>query len=260
MKGAVIGDIAGSRFEWDNCRSRDFELFHPASAFTDDTVLTCAVARAFLDADGAPDLAALTACLQDFGRRYAGRGYGGRFCRWLQEADPAPYNSWGNGAPMRCSAAGWAARSLAQAEEWGGLTAEPTHNHPEGKKAAALTAGMIFLGRGGASPSDLLAYAAGKEYRPLGSGRARAEYRFDVSCRGTMPAVLAALGESDGFEDTIRRAVAIGGDSDTIAAIAGSVAEAVYGVPEVLWQGAERYLTEELADIVARFYRRFVRA
>ena len=255
MKGAIIGDIVGSVYEFHNIKTKDFPLLSPQSRFTDDTVMTVAVAMGLLAA-GKEDndlTEALTDAMLDYGSRYPHRGYGGRFRRWLHAVEPRPYNSWGNGAPMRCSSAGWLAAAPEKAFELGMYTAGPTHNHPEAMKAAGVTAMLIWHARHGMSKERLRACAA-KWYELPRLDEIRPDYSFDVSCAGTMPPALSAFFESESFEDAIRYAVSVGVYSDTIAAITGSIAEAYYGVPEELWQRASRYLSEELIKDVEKFY------
>ena len=256
MKGAIIGDIVGSVYEFHNIKTKAFPLFSPRSRFTDDTVMTTAIAMGLLSAHEEDcDLSeALTESMHMYGNRYPNRGYGGRFRKWLRSSDPHPYNSWGNGAPMRYSPAGWLASSPEKAFELGMYTAGPTHNHPEAMKAAGVTAMLIWQARHG-MPMKELRELAEKWYSLPVLDKIRPGYTFDVSCAGTMPAALSAFFESTSFEDAIRSAVSVGGDSDTIAAITGSLAEAYYGVPEELWQKACRYLSDELIRNVEAFYK-----
>ena len=255
MRGAIIGDIVGSVYEFHNIKTKAFPLWSPAGKFTDDSVMTVAVAMALLkEADDHDQIIDnITESMQDYGNRYRHRGYGGRFRQWLRASDPQPYNSWGNGAPMRCSSAGWLAGTPEEAYDLGGLTAAPTHNHPESYKAAGVTAMLIWHARHGMTKDDLRAIAD-KHYDIPVLDDIRADYDFDVSCMGTMPVALAAFFEGSDFEDVIRSAVSIGGDSDTIAAIAGSIAEPYFGIPDGLWERACAYLSDELIDNVDEFY------
>lgn len=255
MKGAIIGDIVGSVYEFNNIKTKAFPLWSPAGKFTDDSVMTVAVAMALMEGTDDRDrlLDAVTDYMHDYGNRYRHRGYGDRFRRWLRSTDPQPYNSWGNGAPMRCSAAGWIAGTPEEAYDLGGLTAAPTHNHPESYKAAGVTSMLIWHARHG-MPKDQLCELAEKYYTLPVLDDIRDEYTFDVSCMGTMPVALSAFFESTDFEDAIRNAVSIGGDSDTIAAITGSIAEAYYGTPDKLWERACAYLSDELIENVNSFY------
>ena len=255
IKGAIIGDIVGSVYEFHNIKTKDFPLFSEYSRFTDDTVMTVAVAMGLLAAhkDDCDLSETLTESMHMYGNRYPHRGYGGRFKKWLRAVDPHPYNSWGNGAPMRCSSAGWLASSPEKAFELGMFTAGPTHNHPEAMKAAGLTSMLIWDARHGMGKEELRSLAD-KWYKLPVLDEIRVSYSFDVSCAGTMPVALSAFFEGVSFEDSIRNAISIGGDSDTIAAITGSLAEAFYGVPEDLWRQASRYLSNELIQNVEVFY------
>ncbi len=260
MIGAIVGDIAGSPYEFHNIKTKDFPLFSRRSRPTDDSIMTLAVARALLDAADNP--AALPSAavrrMQEFGRRYPRVGYGSTFYRWLFIPDPRPYNSWGNGAAMRVSACGWAARTLDEALAFSDAVTGVTHNHPEGLKGARATTAAIYLLRTGMSVADVLAHIR-KHYYPLDFtlDDIRPDYEFDVSCQGSVPQALEAFFEADGFEDTIRNAVSIGGDSDTIAAIAGAVAEARWGVPDALraeaWTRLDGFLRETVEAFEARF-------
>ena len=256
MKGAIIGDIVGSVYEWHNIKTKEFELLPDSCFFTDDTVMTVAVGVGLMNAfERNGDIEEfLTDALHDYGNRYPGRGYGGHFRHWLQSSDPRPYNSLGNGAPMRCSPAGWLASTPEKAFELGMYTAGPTHNHPEAMKAAGVTAMLIWHARHGMTKEALRELAV-KAYELPVLDEIRDSYSFDVSSMGTMPVALSAFFESRDFEDAIRNAISIGGDSDTIAAITGSIAEAFYGVPEEIWAEASGYLTDELRENVEQFYR-----
>ena len=265
MIGAIVGDIAGSRFEFDNLKSKEFALLVSRGEeerhcyFTDDTVMTLAVAQAILDwrANGADDMADLSASavrrMQEFGRRYPCAGYGGHFAQWISESDPLPYNSWGNGAAMRVSACGWAGRTLDEVKAMSRAVTEVTHNHPEGIKGAEATAVCVFLARQGKSKDEIKAYVE-ERYYPLDFtlNEIRPTYDFDVSCQGSVPQALEAFFESTSFEDAIRNAISIGGDSDTIGAICGAVAEAFYGVPEEIRAKALTFLPQHLADVLKR--------
>ena len=254
MKGAILGDIVGSVYERHNTKSKAFPLFSPVGRFTDDTVLTCAVAKALMSDDADVDLLEeLTYRLQQFGLLYPHAGYGGAFKRWFRSDYPQPYNSWGNGAPMRCSPAGFVAGSAEKAYALGEATAEPTHNHPEGLKAAGLTAELVWRARHGESRETLRERAL-ELYELPALDEARPTYEFTESSQGTMPVALAAFFESTDFEDAIRNAISVGGDSDTIGAITGAIAEAYYGVPDELWRKATLYLDDYLLKIVTEFY------
>lgn len=255
MKGAIIGDIVGSIYEFHNIKTKDFPLFQDSCTFTDDTIMTCAVANAFRIADqqGRPLYDNLIGFMQAFGRHFPQRGYGGHFEDWLYQDDPKPYHSFGNGAPMRVSSAGFLGDTPERARELGIITAMPSHNHPDSLIAAGLTAELIWRARHGESKEDLRKRAE-SFYQLPSLDEIRPDYEFDVSCQGTMPVALAAFFESTDFVDAIRNAISVGGDSDTIACITGAIAEAYYGVPESVWLMARRKLTATLAQTVDDFY------
>ena len=270
MIGAIVGDIAGSRFEWHNRKSKRFtflkgehESRHPCR-FTDDSVMTLAVADAIMKwheaGGGSYDAlsAAAVASMQEFGRRYPRAGYGGAFRRWLGSAHPEPYNSWGNGAAMRVSACGWAGQTLDEVKAMSRAVSEVTHNHPEGIKGAEATAVATFLARTGKSMAEIKEFIV-RDYYPLDFtlDEIRPGYDFDVSCQGSVPPALEAFFESTSFEDAIRNAISIGGDSDTIGAICGAVAGAFYGVPDDIRAKAESFLDEHLLKTLHYFERMF---
>ncbi len=264
MIGAIVGDIAGSIYEFHNIKTRDFTLFadyHGRRARpTDDSVMTLAVMQSLLDA--ADDLSALPAAavrrMQEFGRRYPHAGYGGAFRHWLASPDPKPYNSWGNGAAMRVSGCGRAARTLDEALAFSDAVTGVTHNHPEGLKGARAVTAAIFLLRNGTSVADVRSHIR-ENYYPLDFtlDEIRPSYDFDVSCQGSVPQALEAFFEADSFESAIRNAISIGGDSDTIAAIAGSVAEARWGVPDDIRKEALSRLDEFQSETLKDFERLF---
>ena len=260
MYGAILGDIVGSPYEFDhnNCKAKGFPLFSRRSQFTDDTVMTLAVAKALLDTHGQEDAAikaALVREMQRLGRLYPDRGYGARFEGWLYEEEPQPYHSYGNGSAMRVSPAAWLAKNMTEALHLAQLTAEVTHDHPEGIRGAQAVAAAIFLARTGCSRTDIRVYVE----RAFGydldrtCDEIRPAYRHVESCRETVPQAITAFLESTGFEDALRTAVSLGGDSDTLAAITGSIAEAFYGVPENLKQECRQRLTPELDGILEKF-------
>ena len=333
MIGAIVGDIAGSRFEFRNRKTKDFELFvtgdasarkvskgyaeakaayeaakksassrkwwpfgkrgkrlglilaesgsllsssikvdadapkHPfcrtdrACHYTDDTVMTLAIAAALMDwKTGGDDLGALAVRrMQEFGRRFPNAGYGGHFYHWLHDDDPQPYNSWGNGSAMRVSACGWAGRTLDEVKAMSRAVTEVTHNHPEGIKGAEATAVATFLARTGKSMEEIKAVVA-RDYYPLDFtlDEIRPTYEFDVSCQGSVPQALEAFFESNSFEDAIRNAISIGGDSDTIGAICGAVAGAYYGVPDDIRGQAESFLDPFLIEALNKFEKEFL--
>ena len=262
MYGAILGDIVGSPYEFDcnNYKAKDFPLFSQRSDFTDDTVMTLAAAKALLDTRGQDDAtikAALVQKMQRLGRAYPGRGYGVHFNNWLYEDDPQPYYSYGNGSAMRVSSAAWLARDMTEAMHLSQLTAVVTHDHPEGIKGAQTTAAAIFLARMGHSKVEIKNYVERMFDYDLSHtcDEIRPAYRHVESCQETVPQAIIAFLESTDFEDALRTAVSLGGDSDTLAAITGSIAEAFYGVPENLKQECRKRLTPELAGILREWER-----
>lgn len=253
MLGAIIGDIIGSVYEFDNLRRTDFEpLFHPDSDFTDDTVCTIAVAAALLDG---LDPAAM---LLGWCRRYPGRGYGGRFADWLRRGDLKPYNSFGNGSAMRVAPAALLARTLEEAATLARQVTVVTHSHPEGVKGAVATTEAIFLARHGADAAAIRTHVATVHGYDMArsTDEIRPVYRFNETCQETVPEALICALEADGFEAAIRLAISIGGDSDTVAAIAGPVAEARFGVPESIAEAARAKLPGDMLEVLARLYAR----
>lgn len=254
MIGAIAGDIIGSVYEHRPIKSKDFPLFRPDSRFTDDTVLTVAVAGAILS--GCPYAEAV----REFGRRHPGAGYGGSFIHWLLADDPRPYGSWGNGSAMRVSPVGFAFTSEDEVLREARLSAEFTHDHPEGIRGAQATALAVFLARTG-NDKAVIRTRIGREFGydlSRGIDDIRPGYTFDVSCQGSVPQAIVAFLDSESYEDTIRSAVSLGGDSDTLACIAGGIAEAFYGgVPETIRASALDRLTPDLSEVVERFCRKY---
>ena len=254
--GATIGDIIGSRFEWNNYKAKDFELFTDQCSFTDDTVMTLAISKALLECDG--DYTNLShktiANMQKFGQIYPNAGYGGSFSSWLLDENPKPYNSWGNGSAMRVSACAYIARSLDEAMELSHKVTSITHNHPEGLKGAEATTVATYMALNGFSKEEIRQYILKNYYNiDFTLDGIRDSYHFDVSCQGSVPEALQAFFESKDYEDAIRNAISIGGDSDTIAAITGAVAGAYYGIPNSIKETALTYLTLDLKEIVDNF-------
>lgn len=260
MLGAVIGDIAGSRFEHRNRKSTDFEIFHPDSHITDDSVMTIAIARAILDHEerGVDLSKAAIESMQQFARRYPYAGYGRSFFNWFMSDDPRPYNSFGNGAAMRVSPAGWAAHSLDEACDIAEKVTAVSHDHPQSIKAAKAIASAIYMAKTGSSKQEIRDYIT-KNYYPLDFtlDQIRPTYTFDVSCDGSVPQAFEAFFEASDFEEAVRLAVSIGGDSDTIAAIAGSLSEAYYGIPKAMRTAAFNRLYPDQAEVVREFEKRY---
>lgn len=253
MLGAIIGDIIGSRFEWNNYKSKDFKLFTHQCSPTDDSIMTLAIAKAIMESK--PDYSDLgdqaVKCMQEVGQPYPRCGYGGNFFFWMYSEKPTPYNSFGNGAAMRVSPCGFAGNSIEEVKILSKAVTEVTHNHPEGIKGAEATAVAIYMARTG-STMDEIKEVIDRQYYPLNFtlDEIRGAYLFNETCQGTVPQALMAFFESADFEDAIRNAISIGGDSDTIAAITGGIAEAYYGVPDKLRAKALKYLNKDLTAIL----------
>ncbi len=258
MYGAMLGDIIGCPYEFDRGdKTKDFPMFSEGSGFTDDSVMTIAVAEALMDTMGQDDgavKAALVTAMQKWGKMYPFAGYGGMFLQWLHAENPQPYGSYGNGSAMRVSAAGWLYGSLEETLKAARLTAEVTHNHPEGIKGAVAAASVIWLARNGRPKQEIRKYVEDHFY-PLDRtcDEIRPEYHFDVSCQGTVPQAITAFLEGESFEDVIRTAVSLGGDCDTLTCIAGGMAEAMYGVPEELKQECRKRLEPDMIRVLERF-------
>lgn len=256
MLGAIIGDIAGSRFEWHNHKSKDFELLTMECKFTDDTVMSIAICEALMNSKrDMSDLGAnAVRSMQVYGNKYPGAGYGGMFSSWLITPNPQPYGSFGNGAAMRVSACGFVASSVEEAKKLSRCVTEVTHNHPEGIKGAEAVAVAVYLAKSGESMLDIQEYITKNYYDiTFKLDDIQAGYNFDVTCQGSVPQALEAFFESVSFEDAIRNAISIGGDSDTIAAITGGIAEAYYGIPTELRKLALTYLDETLLNTLVKF-------
>ena len=278
MLGAIIGDIAGSVYEWNNIKTKQFPLFRDDCRFTDDTVMTCAVAEAVMKGGEKDDF---IDAMKKYGRMYPNVGYGGRFRQWLVSDSREPINSFGNGSAMRVSPCAWimdcgfcartgmwptTARGIAR------LSAEVTHNHPEGIKGAMAVTDAIFMSRyyfGGycgdyEDPIDKDPKECKKRIKEhieqtygydlsRTLDEIRPTYQFNATCQGSVPEAIIAFLESTDFEDAVRNAISLGGDSDTIAAIAGSIAEAAYGIPETIRTKALSYLDEPLKEVVRQW-------
>lgn len=277
MYGAIIGDIAGSVYEWKNVKTKDFTLFSKRSNPTDDSVMTVAVAAALLAStpepktENQPDPEKFSEVLPDFlrkiGRMYPDAGYGGHFFQWLFRDHKGPYNSFGNGSGMRVSPCGICAKTLMEALDLAKRSAEVTHNHPEGIKGAQAIAGAVFLAKTGASKEEIREFIE-KDYYPLDFtlDEIRPGYEFDVTCQGSVPQAIEAFLECTSYEDAIRSAISIGGDSDTIAAMTGAIAWQYYlcqngGSPtedmESMQTQAELLIDDDLLDIIRLFEETF---
>ncbi|MCY2994412.1 MAG: ADP-ribosylglycohydrolase family protein [Planctomycetota bacterium] len=253
MIGAIAGDIIGSVYEGAGTKTKLFPLFGPYNRFTDDTVLTVAVAESILRESDLVDV------LHDYFHRYPQAGYGGAFIEWAVQRRRAPYNSWGNGSAMRVSSVGFAYDGLDDVMQHAERTAAVTHSHPEGIRGAQATAVAIYLARTGSDKQAIrrhLVEVFGYELStPLDA--IRETYEFDISCQGSVPQSIVAFLEAEDFEDAIRNAISLGGDADTMACIAGGIAEAYWGVPQEMEQQALSYLDGHLRSVVDEFHRRF---
>ena len=259
MLGAIIGDIVGSRFEFDRGdKSREFELFTSQCEFTDDTVMTVAVAEALMnagiDADEQTVKANLIASMKKWGQKYPNAGYGARFIDWVLSDDPKPYGSFGNGSGMRVAPVGWLYDSYSRTREVARWTAEVTHNHPEGVKGAEFTAAAIYLARNGANKRQIKEELQIFNYdlsRTLDD--IRPTYKHVEDCMHTIPEAFSCFFEANSYEETLRNVMYIGGDTDTLCAIAGSIAEAYWEIPQDILDKAKEYLSEDVFDVVQRF-------
>ena len=260
MYGAILGDSIGSPYEFDQgYKTKDFPLFSRNSKFTDDSVMTLAVADAFLslppEASEVEIRRFLVRSMQTYGRKYPYAGYGGMFRRWLKDPNPQPYGSYGNGSAMRVSSAAWLFGDLETVRYMARLSAEVTHNHPEGIKGAEATSSAIYLARTGSTKAEIKAYIEANFHYDLSRtcDEIRPAYRHVESCQETVPEAITAFLEGESFEDVIRTAVSLGGDCDTLTAIAGSIAEGFYGVPEELKKQCRERLPEDLRKVLRRF-------
>ena len=266
MIGAIIGDIVGSRFEFNNHRSKEFELFAEGCELTDDSIMTLSVAKAIMEAMKMtrPSItddynendyyAAIEKMsikhMQEIGRNYPHCGYGGMFSRWVFSSNPKPYNSYGNGAAMRISPVAFAARTEEECYRLSAAITGVTHNHPEGIKGAEATVTAVWMAKQGCTKSEISKKIKEKYYAlDFTIDSIRDTYKFNETCQETVPQAIVAFLESTSFEDAIRTAISVGGDSDTLAAITGAIAEAYYGVPEEIKKKALTYFDSRLLEI-----------
>lgn len=280
MYGAILGDIIGSRYEWRPVKDKSFPLFGSQCSFTDDTVMTIAVADGFeffmrdyypnlyktrnkngrikasdIEEDKIPLLTgSLIKNMCFWGKKYPNAGYGGRFRRWLLY-NPKPYNSWGNGSAMRVASVGWMFEDIETTRKMAAVQSAVSHDHPEGIKGAEAAASAIYLARSGNSKEDIRNYISEEFGYDLNRTceEIRPDYKFDVSCQGSVPESIIAFLDAVDFEDAIRNAISLGGDSDTMGAIAGSIAEAYFGVPKELKQEAESRIPDLMKKTLAEF-------
>ena len=256
MLGALIGDIAGSACNRTSCHCISNSLFWSDSRMTDDSVMTAAVASAVLNSD-LHDLEAFSQNVKNemlrMGRLYPRAGYGGRFLMWLNASDPQPYHSFGNGSGMRVSPVAWAAESLEHCLALAKASAVMTHNHPDGILGAETVAGATYLAKEGRSKEEIRAFVTERYPIPFTLADIRGSYEFDDTCAGSIPQAMEAFFEAEDFRSAIRNAVSIGGDSDTIACMAGAVAAAFFGIPKDIRTEALKYVTGEVRNIYDRF-------
>ena len=259
MYGALLGDYIGSPYEFDmGNKTKDFTLFNRYCDFTDDSVMTIAVAEALMDSKGKSDAQvkkALVRSMQDWGHFFPDAGYGGRFFNWLFGKDKKPYNSYGNGSAMRVSSAGWMYDTIEETRKYARLSAEVTHNHPEGIKGAEATASAIFLARNGYSKDEIKNYIVFEFGYDLSRtcDEIRPDYHHVESCQQTVPEAITAFLEGVDFEDVIRTAVSLGGDCDTLTCIAGGIAEAFYVVPDDMAAECRKRLPFDMRSVLDRF-------
>ena len=252
LMGAICGDIVGSTREWRRIKKLDFELLPKGSRFTDDTVMTCAVAEWLMNRD-----ADVTFIMQRWGLKYINVGYGHLFIRWLTSSEPKPYNSFGNGSAMRVSPVGWIADTIEGTMELAKATAEVSHKHPEGIKGAQAVAAAIFLARTGHSKEEIQEFIE-REFPSYDLTRSladiRPKYRFDPTCQGSVPESIIAFLESADYESAIRNAISLGGDADTMVAISGSIAAAFYKeIPDEIATGCRNLLSDDILQCVDNF-------
>lgn len=255
LLGAAAGDIIGSFYEWNPNKNTDFPIYYAMSRFTDDTVMTVAVANWLLTGQD------LILSMQHYGRRYPNAGYGRNFHRWIQSSNPQPYNSFGNGSAMRVSPVGWAFDTLEETLQKAEESAVVSHNHPEGIKGAQAVAACIFLARHGKSKAEIKDYVVQTFGYDLNRtcDEIRPGYQFDVSCQGSVPESIIAFLESTDFESAVRLAISLGGDADTMGAISGSIAEAYYGqIPEPIHKMCIKRLPDDLLAVLTRFSEKYM--
>jgi len=252
--GAIAGDVIGSVYEMNNIKSTEFDLFTDDCMFTDDTVMTIALADCILNNKQ------LASTFQEYGRKYSDAGFGGRFIDWIFLKNPKPYNSWGNGSAMRVSPIGFAFNSEEEILKQAKISADVTHNHIEGEKGAQATAMAVFLARNGKTKTEIKNYITNKFNYDLSKSidEIRPDYKFDVSCQGSVPQAITAFLESIDYENAIRLAISIGGDSDTIACIAGGIAQAFYKeIPQTVVDRTMTFLPDEFIKIIYDFDKRY---
>lgn len=257
MLGAIIGDIAGSIYEFNNIKTEDFTPFDGKCFFTDDTVMTVAVADALMSGKRDPKKteACMIKSMKKFGKSYPNAGYGGRFSAWLLNPDPKPYDSFGNGSAMRVSPVAWYFHSLEKVQQFAEISAKVTHDHPEGIKGASAVATAIFMARNGRDKNYIKRYIELKYHYDFSKtlDEIRPSYNFDETCQGTVPVAFEVFFEAESFEDTLKKAISMGGDSDTLAAIACSIAEGFYPIPKELKEKALAVLDRKILSMLKKW-------
>lgn len=257
MLGAIIGDIAGSIYEFNNIKTENFTPFEGKCFFTDDTVMTVAVADALMSGKRDPKKteACMIKSMKKFGKSYPNAGYGGRFSAWLLNPDPKPYDSFGNGSAMRVSPVAWYFHSLEKVQQFAEISAKVTHDHPEGIKGASAVATAIFMARNGRDKNYIKRYIELKYHYDFSKtlDEIRPSYNFDETCQGTVPVAFEVFFEAESFEDTLKKAISMGGDSDTLAAIACSIAEGFYPIPKELKEKALAVLDRKILSMLKKW-------
>ncbi len=253
MLGAIIGDVIGSVYEFTSDKTKDFQLFVPSCRATDDSILTICVGLACASVsciEEAEFKKTLTENMREIARRYPDAGYGEKFYRWLISDHPLPYDGFTNGSAMRVSPCAWALDSLEDVERLAKWSAEITHSHPDGIKGAMAVACAIFLARTGHSKEEIKEYIESRYYLlNFTVDEIRPSYVHDMTCEGSVPQAIVCFLDGEDFEDVIRNAISLGGDGDTLACIAGSIAEAYFGIPQEFEEEVFRYIDEELCDL-----------
>ena len=260
MYGAILGDVIGSKYEWNNIKTKEFELFDSSLTPTDDSVMTIAVAKSLIESNKDPKVLkeVLVDNMVEIGRQYPECGFGGKFYRWIMTDNHEPYGSFGNGAAMRISPVGYVSDSIEEAKELSKIVTEVSHNHPESYRAAEAVSIAIYMALHNSSKEEIEIFINRNYYNiPFSLDEIRDSYKFDVTCQGSVPQAFESFFESTSFEDAIRNAISIGGDSDTIAAITGGIAEAYYGIPDDIANKGMEYLDNTQKDVVKAFYKKF---
>lgn len=251
--GAIAGDIIGSTHEFNPIKSKEFSLFNKSSRFTDDTIMTLAIADWLLENRNSREV--LIQKLKYYGQKYPNGGYGRMFNNWVKSEDPLPYNSWGNGSAMRVSPVAWAGDSLEEVQQLARISADVTHNHPEGIKGALAAADAVYLARIGSSKKEIKEHIEIRYEYDLDRSldEIRPHYSFDVSCQGSVPESIICFLEANDYEDAVRNCVSLGGDADTMAAIAGGIASAYWEVPREIQYKAIHRLDYDLLNVLIEF-------